>query len=267
MKARLLFIVVVVFFTFFSGTGWAIENPVGSGTIPPSSVRSGLIRSPNPIDTSSNLVVTGNVSGGKHFRGVVPYNAISDFGGRLGSSSLDSFLRRSADPGYFSRYAGGYKPNYSPSKTVTTTMPGRSGVIRPSTAKISSRVADEFTLLPLPKKQDLSGRDTTVSDIGFRPMSMSPQEMERAVLGEIGRYPRGGELTAEQRQAWVEQFWRDLTQVSDKAAEFKQSLVSQDASLRLSTESSRAEMFRNGLKRKRQKSRLAKISSLMFMSK
>jgi len=80
MKRRASYIVAVVFLAALSRNGWAIRNPVGRGTVPPSSIRSGLIRSPNPIDTSSNLVVTGNVRGGKHFRGIVPYRATSRFG-------------------------------------------------------------------------------------------------------------------------------------------------------------------------------------------
>ena len=78
----------------------AIKNPVGPGTVPVSSYKSGLVPSVNPIDRTSDLIVTGNISGGKHFRGVVPYNAITDFGGTLGSTSIDSFLRQSSGLGW-----------------------------------------------------------------------------------------------------------------------------------------------------------------------
>ena len=53
---------------------------------------------PNPVDNTSNLVITGNVSGGKAFRGNIPYGSTTSFGGRLGSTSLDPFLRYSAVP-------------------------------------------------------------------------------------------------------------------------------------------------------------------------
>ena len=71
---------------------------IPSATVPPSSYQSGLITTPNPIDSSSNLPITGNVLGGKHFRGNIPYDSTTSFGAPLGSTSLDSFLRYSAVP-------------------------------------------------------------------------------------------------------------------------------------------------------------------------
>ncbi len=140
-----LFITVTVFFTLSSATSWSIENhailnPAGSSTVPPSSIQSGLISNPNPIDTSSNLVITGNVRRGRHFRDTVPYGSTTSFRAGLGSSSLNSFslssfLRDSAGAEDFGRYAGKYniQPYYSRSQTVTTTRPGYSGVFRPAT--------------------------------------------------------------------------------------------------------------------------------------
>ena len=241
MKNRLFIIVAVVFFAVFSGMGWAIENPVvkdpvGSGRVPAGDGISGLHTSPNPIDNTSNLVVTGNVGGGKHFRGVVPYNAITDFGGRLGSTSLDSFLRRSAGSGDFGRYTGGvFEPYYSPTGTVATTRPGYSGVFRPPSAKIRGRAEDGFALPPLPKIQDLSDADTAVSNIRFRPMSMTLQEMKKLISDEVKTYSQSEKIAVEQHQAQMEQFQRDLKQVSDEASELKQNLAVQDDSLWPST--------------------------------
>jgi tetratricopeptide (TPR) repeat protein len=101
MKNWLFIIVIAVFFTLSSATSWSIENrairnPAGLSTVPPSSIQSGLISNPNPIDTSGNLVITGNVSRGMHFRGTVPYGSTTSFRAGLGSSSLSSFLRDSA---------------------------------------------------------------------------------------------------------------------------------------------------------------------------
>jgi len=265
MRNALFTILVVLFFTCFSGTVRSANNPsvrstVGSGTVPPSSTRSGLIRSPNPIDTSSNRVITGNVGGGKHFRGDVPYNAVSDFGGRLGSSSLDSFVRRSAGSGSFYRYSPRYKPFYSPSGSVTTTRPGYSGVFRPATVRLKRSAVDEFSLSTLPKTQVLPGLDARILDGGFRnsepylqenlygsrfqtqnsavvvrrPMSMSLQELEKVVTEEVSRYSQGRKLTAGQYKEQVEQFKRDLKQANNKAAEFKQTLLQESDSSLLS---------------------------------
>ena len=237
-----------------------IRSPVGSGTVPPSSWRSGLIRTANPIDTSGNLVITGNVTGGRHFRGVVPYQSTSSFraapGSTLhGSGSLDSFLRRSASSEDFGRYVGGARPFYSPSGTVTTTRAGYSRVFRPPTVKIDDRVVHKPAPLLAPGKRVLPDSETATPAVKFRgvqtqssafivprPMSKTVEELERALLNELGMYPQAGMLTAKQHRELMEQFRRDLKQVSEKAAELKQSLTGKsagrltaDASLRLST--------------------------------
>ena len=102
MKGRVVYIAFVVFLAAVSAVDGQVGGRLGRGTTPVSSTRSGrsgLIRSPNPIDTSTNLVITGNVGGGRHFRGVVPYRATTDFGAVNPSSSLDSFLRRASGSG------------------------------------------------------------------------------------------------------------------------------------------------------------------------
>jgi len=258
MKARLLFIVAVVFLTFFSGTGWAIRNPmignpIGSGRVPPSSVGSGLIRSPNPIDRSGNLIITGNVAGGRHFRGVVPYRATTDFGAAIGSSSLDSFLRRSARSGDFGTLSGRYTPYYSPSGTVTTTRPGRPGVFRPATTRIGGRAADGFapgvrSAIKLGKQQPLSGWDTTVSGIKIRPMRFTPQQLEQLILDGVATYAQAKRIADEQNLAQMERLRQDLKQLGHRAPQLKQSLVIRDESLRPLTKLERSADILQALK-------------------
>ncbi len=242
MKARLLFIAAVVFFSFFSGTGWAIRNPgisspVGSGRVPLSSGRSGLVRSPNPINRSGNLIITGNVAGGRHFRGVVPYRATSSFGAGVGSSSLDSFLRRSASSGDFGTFSGRYTPYYSPSATVTTTRPGRPGVFRPATTRIGGRAADRFaprggSAIKSGRQQPLSGLDTVVSGIKYRPMRFSPQQLEQLILDGVATYAQAKRIADEQNLAQMERLRQDLKQLRYRAPQLKQSLIIRDESLR-----------------------------------
>jgi len=256
-------VVLVVFVVLFAVNVWAIENPVGSATVPPSSVRSGLVRSPNPMDSSSNLVVTGNVGGGKHFRGVVPYNAISDFGGRLGSTSLDSFLRRSAGSGDFSNYTGIPTPYYSSTGAVTTTSPGLSGVFKTPTSRVESSATDDFAMPRLYRERVLSDSESTmditkqlegiqepVSSIRTRPMSMSPEELEKVISSDLEKYSRSRKLRDEEHQSQTEQFQRDLKQVSEKAAELKRSFLEDGESLRISTKAESTEdiLQRSGVK-------------------
>ncbi|MHC4630095.1 MAG: hypothetical protein ACYS9C_02355, partial [Planctomycetota bacterium] len=252
VKNRPLIIAVVLFFAFGSATAWpqigsgvenpAIRNPVGLSTVPPSSIQSGLLASPNPIDASSNLVITGNIRRGRHFRGTMPYRSATSFSTSLGSTSLQSFLRDSAGAEDFGHYTGKYRarPYYSPTETVTTTRPGRSGVFRPAGTRISSRAPDVFGLEPLPKTQALSSLDSSVSDIRLwgpqtqysalgqrRSMSLSPQEIEQLAQRELSVYRRGEKL--DRTEGIRKQYQK---QMEDEAGELEQNLAKQDDSLR-----------------------------------
>jgi len=127
-----------------SGLNRGIGNPIGPGTVPPSGYERGLATGPTLGDTGEtlgNLMITGNVRAGKHFRGLVPYRSTSDFGADLGSTSLDSFLRSSAGSENFGSYATGYRPFYSPTATVTSTALGQSAILTPA----SPRIRDDAT--------------------------------------------------------------------------------------------------------------------------
>jgi len=174
-----------------------INNAAGIATVPQSSIRSGLIRSPNPLDTSGNLIITGNIGGGKYFRGSVPYSATSDFEAPLGSSSLDSFLRRSASSLDLGVYTGTGQPYFSRSRTVTTTRVGRSGVVSSPTTFLrtnsvrsgasSSPLRDEsYVLGRLSEKQDLLVDSRTK----FRPVS----EQEKLALVNLDVFRRDKDL-------------------------------------------------------------------------
>src|SRR5882672_6516540 len=79
------------------GTGNALDHNL--------SPTSGGINSPVPIEDFRlrNQIITGNVAGGRGFRGSVGYTAENDFRGRLGSNELFSFRADSAysDPSIF----------------------------------------------------------------------------------------------------------------------------------------------------------------------
>jgi tetratricopeptide (TPR) repeat protein len=242
MKNRVFIILAVVFFAVLSGTGWAltqtgygnpaIRSPIGPPTVPQSSYRSGLFPSPNPIDTSGNQVITGNVGGGKHFRGVVPYNAISDFSGTTTSTTFNSFLRRSASSGSIGILPGRYSPYYSPSGTVTTTRPGLSSVVRPPTSQIPSRTAEGFTVPSVPQQQSLASPQISTPDISYRPMRFKPQHLEKLILDGTLTYAQAKRLVDEQNVAQMERLKQDIVQLQHRAPSLKQSLIVRDESLR-----------------------------------
>ncbi len=66
----------------------AIFNPAGYSTVPPSSYQSGQFTNPKAPDVDGNLLITGNVRRGMHFRDTVQYGPTTSFRGDLGSSSL-----------------------------------------------------------------------------------------------------------------------------------------------------------------------------------
>jgi len=187
MKTWLSIVTAVLFATLCLPASWSIENrairnPAGLSTVPPSSISSGLISNPNPIDTSGNLVITGNVSRGMHFRGTVPYGSTTSFRADLGSSSLSSFLRDSAGVEDFGRYANGYsiQPYYLQSQTVTTTRPGYSGVFRPVTRIDDSTPQGQYSAGMRGTgldKQSFSGEDfSTWAGSSREPSSLELQE-------------------------------------------------------------------------------------------
>jgi len=240
MNNRLLFL---VFLAALVAVSLGISNPVGRGNIPagstpggvgsgrvPGSVyRSGLVRSPNPIERSSNLAVTGNVRGGKHFRGIVPYQSRYDFWAELPSSSLDSFFRYSAGSEDIVGGADKYRaqPYYSGTRTVTTSKPGNRGVFQSVNTRIDDRARSKPVLSALPK-QNVSVREDEViaytrpRSQGLRPLSMSPAELERVILEEIESLdPERKRLADEGSRLRISPLLEDLRKVSDKAPELK----------------------------------------------
>ena len=211
MGRRNIICVSALIVAVFCGIGLCLENPsvgnpVGSGTVPPTAYKSGLIPSANPIDTSGNLVITGNVANGMQFRGVVPYNSPTSFSAPASSlqhtsGGMDSFLRNSAGSQNFGTSSGGLTPYYSPTWTVTTTQPGGSGVVTTGGSGSNSSVGTK-----LPSAQMGYYQSGYNPQIGRRPLSMSQQDLEKLVEADIRKYPLGGEPGSQSQ----EQFWREM---------------------------------------------------------
>ena len=149
----------------------AIFNPADYSTVPPSSYQSGQFSNPKAPDVDGNLLITGNVRRGMHFRDTVQYGPTTSFRGDLGSSSLSSFLRDSAgteDIGFSAnRYS--VQPYYLQSRTVATTRPGYSGVLGQAGARINNRMMQSgFTTgthVLNSQRQTLPDGNTLTSDV------------------------------------------------------------------------------------------------------
>ena len=90
----------------------------------------------NPYGKSANDIVTGNVGGGKHFRGVVPYGS-SYYSGAYttdsGTGSVNDFIRRSQDPIVNDRNPGQIRTFVDPGRSVSSMRryDGMSGLSNP----------------------------------------------------------------------------------------------------------------------------------------
>ena len=225
MKMRLFVILVVILCISGPAVGQRVVNPAGLSTVPQSSIQSGLIRSPDPIDTSGNLVITGNVRGGRYFRGVVPYRSPTDFGSALGSSGLDSFLRDSAGSESFGRYTRRPQAFYSPSGTVARISGGQFGVFEPVRSQSSvGYVTGGFRLARLSYERSLLADSLLYQDGGeplrrFRLSPVSPLETPSRVLPEIVDLARDRDLLEvipeRERKKAYERLWAKETRWSD----------------------------------------------------
>jgi hypothetical protein len=202
MRIGNLIFVLLVIAGGISSIALAIEspvssNPLGLGTVPPSAYKSGLIPSIGPVSASGDLVVTGDVAGGKYFRGIVPYRGVTDFGTSTAQISpgivqVENFLRYSAgtSPGQTS----GLTPYYSPIWTVTKipagTGPAPQGGAVGSYAGLTGQQTGTQAQSVLQNDEQAAYYNAT--QLGRRPLSMSRQELQKIIDADITRYPTGG---------------------------------------------------------------------------
>ncbi len=231
----------------------SIASPVRSATTPLSSYQSGLVGRPNPIDSSSNLVVTGNVGAGKHFRGNIPYRSTTSMDAPLGSTSLDSFMRYTASPETPATSMGRYSPFYSASGTTSVMQPGMRSVFSPGTSYVAPRVApravdttrdalyvDVSPRVALPGETDFTTGDNglgTAPRLRLWPLSDGPEAAGKSFSEGLGgpllerrASPRSTEtLTGDDYRQQMEALQRRLGEVKTEVAQLEQSLAVRDA--------------------------------------
>ncbi len=246
--ASVSFSVLILLVSTVSTLGSA-ANSAYRATTPQSSYQSGLVTTPNPIDQAGNLAITGNVLGGKHFRGSIPYHSTSSFSAPLGSTSLDSFLRYSTVPedlaGY---YPKSYSPFYSPTRTVTTTSPGYQGIFTAASPKIAGgltqapgdRAIDTMSATEVPRFYVSTSDPAAQSDSVAGPSSRLPYWPVPAGFGEAGDRsfdetaglstvrPSGSSddplVTSEEYQRRLQLLLRDLDRARANASQIEQEL-------------------------------------------
>ncbi|MHC5086992.1 MAG: tetratricopeptide repeat protein, partial [Planctomycetota bacterium] len=159
----------------------AIENPnVGSpfkarNAPTQSGQQQRYITRGNPYGKSGNDIVTGNVGGGKHFRGVVPYGSSyysGAYSNSRGSRSVNNFIRRSSDPIVNDRNPGQINTYYDPRRTVSSMRrsDGSTGLSNPQLTG-QGRGTNPY-IMPTPAR-------TIMSPEYQRPLSANNMDLEQ----------------------------------------------------------------------------------------
>jgi len=220
MKGHRLVIAVTIIIGFCPDEGSGADA-VSRGTVPPSSLRSGLIPRPHPIDTSGNLMITGNVAGGRQFQGPIPYQSPTSFqrvGGALPGitstydpyTTLDPFRRRTAYDGA-PDYLGRTTPYYPISSTVTRMPPGAREVLTPPVPEI------QYRLGPAPQVHTLTGSKLPAQkqelpdlDAMPEPLVGAAEQTENVSFTDADRYLINKRLLMGLKQRRAEQLQQEL---------------------------------------------------------
>jgi tetratricopeptide (TPR) repeat protein len=196
-----------------TGAAFCIESPIGSPTTPATSTQSGLIPSTRGRNINvGNDIVTGNVTGGKQFQGIVPYGSFYYFQGTQGAgvSDVESFLRRTAGTAYSSNNSpGAIQPYYSPYQSVSSLqsrIPDNYSIASSSAFQLPRmspyKQPQTYGLVPLEEAQTLQKQNEPPSTFlfqpqttelpeapltygNYRPLSSTPLEMEQYISEQI----------------------------------------------------------------------------------
>jgi len=161
-----------------------ITNPVigsasGSLTEPVSTYDPTAFMVPQPNIASGNLAITGNIGGGKHFRGYVPYGSLTDIQANLESTSLDSFLRYSSAPS---------QPFYSPTGSlVSVTGQGAPGAYRPVSQKVRGYSGTEEYFAPYSSLMATQPATSPVTS-GYVTIPATGYGYSQSLLGHVQGY-------------------------------------------------------------------------------
>jgi hypothetical protein len=175
---------------------------VGSPIRNPTSVPTdGAYERPRLRINSANDIITGNVAGGREFRGTLPYTPQSQLSTGLSdpsSSSVRSFLRRSSGSPYVTPYGNSAKPYYDPMQVTTSLRPSElSGQSRPvvttptSVARVS--VPEWTALQQMSQPQRPAWQETTelesvvMQQMGLRELALMEEQLNKLDPGQLER--------------------------------------------------------------------------------
>lgn len=181
MRNRILFLTAIIMPALWHSPAFCKNEkytrpisaaPRRSTTTPVSTGQIGYTRRvPESTYINTNRIITGNVSGDRHFRGTVPYGSVSEFQADLGSDDFSSFIRRSAG----SSFRGAANEYYLPSQTVTSIRRGSTTGLTPPQITFVGGTGKY-------KPADLSARNRGSTYYQKRPSLPEVEELERRIL-------------------------------------------------------------------------------------
>lgn len=177
-----------------------VRSPVGSGTVPQSSIQSGLTPSSYNFDTSRHFF---NTSGGisSHFNGVVPYTSSNESQLRLQSAITDPSLRY-LDSSGISRYNTANSPVYTSSRSVLGS-PGSTPMPSSGTGPVvkSDYYAGQYYQLGQYRYSTPVQPETLQA---IRPLGMTDREFERLLFSNITTRPQSQPISQADIQSQID---------------------------------------------------------------
>jgi tetratricopeptide (TPR) repeat protein len=176
-----------------------VSSPIGQK--PTGIPADGAYERPRTRINSANDIITGNVAGGREFRGTLPYNSQSQLSTGLsdpGSSSVRSFLRRSSGSPYVPLYGDSSKPYYDPMQTTTGFRPGElSGLSRPvittpsNIARVSVPQWTDLQRISQPQRpawQETTELESVVmQQMGLRELALMEEQLSKLDPAQVER--------------------------------------------------------------------------------
>lgn len=167
-----------------------VTNPVvgsASGSLiePASTYDPTAFTVPRSDIASGNMIITGNVGGGRHFRGSVPYASVTDIQANLESTSLDSFLRYSSAPS---------QPFYSPTGSLVSVRGSVApGAFRPVSEKVRGYSGTEDYFVPY---SSLTSAQQVISSLSSVYVTVPAAEYGygQSLLGHVQGYGASGQF-------------------------------------------------------------------------
>lgn len=192
------------------------RSPIGSPTQVPSAGRTSAIPSqPNLYGYVGNLTMTGNIGGGRHFRGFIPYSSSDYIDQRLldpQSRAVSSFLRRSAQAEAF----------FDPRQTVTSLQrSGGSGLgaptippqVRTTASKQWLESFDIADVIRPPQQRPLAPSTQTLESILQQHLTQKTVEKSKknVLLDPLKTVPPGMDLSKVPSETKPAPLWIDKT--------------------------------------------------------